>query len=147
MTFNVTYLFTEHWGIELLAALPFKHDIKLKGSGEKVATTKQLPPTLSLQYHFSPVWVFRPYVGAGLNYTKFFRETTTGALAGTDLHLSGSLGPAAQAGFDIPLYGELMLNVDVRWIDIETDAKVDGVFLESVDIDPLTAGASLSWMF
>lgn len=68
MTFNGTYLFAAHWGVELLAALPFEHNINLNGGGA-VAETKHLPPTLSLQYHFNPDDSWRPYMGAGLNYT------------------------------------------------------------------------------
>lgn len=67
----------ENIAIELLAATPFSHDIKgtgaLAGVG-KVGETKQLPPTLSVQYHFSPKASVRPYVGAGINYTIFFSE-------------------------------------------------------------------------
>ena len=50
LTFDATYFFAPHWGVELLAAVPFTHDINLNGAG-KVAETKHLPPTLSLQYH------------------------------------------------------------------------------------------------
>ncbi len=70
---NLTYMATPNIGIELIAALPFKHDIELSGVG-KVASTYQLPPTLFLQYHFMPQSTVRPYVGVGLNYTFFWDE-------------------------------------------------------------------------
>ena len=94
------YMFSETLGFEILGALPFSHDIKLAGGGPKVAETKHLPPTFSLKYHFPTDGGFDPYVGAGLNYTIFFDEETTGALAGTSLELDPSFGIAAQAGFD-----------------------------------------------
>jgi outer membrane protein len=90
LTFSGTYFFARNWGVEVLGALPFEHDIDLNGGGGKVAETKQLPPTVSLQYHFNPGGVVRPYLGAGINYTLFFSEDTTGALDGSKLKLDGS---------------------------------------------------------
>src|SRR5688572_22959037 len=92
LTFNLTRMFNAHWGVEVLAALPFEHEIALN-SGGKVAETKHLPPTLSLQYHFAPHAKVRPYIGLGVNATIFFSEDTTGALAGNDLSLGTSFGP------------------------------------------------------
>ena len=70
-SFTVTYMATRHIGIELLGALPFQHDVSGSGLG-KIGTTKQLPPTLSVQWHFLPDSTVQPYVGVGLNYTHFF---------------------------------------------------------------------------
>ena len=146
LTFDLTRKLDERWAIELLAALPFKHDINLNG-GDKVADVKHLPPTLSLQYHFAPGGHVRPYVGAGLNATIFFSEHTTGALAGTDLKLDTSFGPAAQFGVDIDLGNTWFLNVDARWMDIDTKATLDGVSLGSVKIDPYALGVSVGRHF
>jgi outer membrane protein len=147
LTFTATYMFKPNWGVELLAAWPFSHDITLNADGSKVAETKHLPPTLSLQYHFLPDGRIRPYVGAGLNATLFFDEKTTGALAGTDLSLDDSFGAAAQLGVDFALSGDWMLNVDARWIDIDTDARLDGVGIGSVAIDPYAFGLSIGRRF
>lgn len=141
------YLFSDNWGFEVLAALPFSHDISLAADGTKVGETKQLPPTLSVKYHFPTDSAFDPYVGAGLNYTLFFDEETTGPLTGTSLDLDPSIGVATQAGFDWALNDTMMLNFDVRWMNIETDADLDGVFLEKVEIDPLVFGITLGWKF
>ena len=86
-------------------------------------------------------------MGAGLNYTLFFDEETTGPLAGSSLDLDDSFGIAAQAGFDFAFSDTMMLNLEVRWMNIETDAKLDGVFLETVEIDPVVYGISLGWRF
>lgn len=141
------YMITDNLGFEVLAAWPFSHDIKLAADGTKVAETQQLPPTFSLKYHFVKDGAFNPYLGAGLNYTLFFDEETTGPLAGTDLSLDDSFGVAAQAGFDYAISEWMMLNVEVRWMNIETDASLDGVFLETVEIDPVVWGISLGWKF
>ncbi len=79
LVFNGTYFFTPNLGFEILAASPFSHDIELADGGAKVGETKHLPPTFSLNYHFDTAGAFKPYVGAGLNYTLFFDEDTEGA--------------------------------------------------------------------
>jgi outer membrane protein len=147
LTFTATYMLSPHLGVEPLAAWPFSHDITLNADGSKVAETKHLPPTLSLQYHFLPDGRIRPYVGAGLNATIFFDEKTTGALEGANLSLDDSFGAAAQLGVDFALSGDWMLNVDARWIDIDTDARLDGVGIGSVAIDPYAFGISIGRRF
>jgi outer membrane protein len=146
LTFNGTYMFAPHWGAELLAAMPFAHDINLNGGG-KVAETKHLPPTLSLQYHFNPNAAWRPYVGAGLNYTLFFNEKTVGALAGNKLKLDPSWGMAAQVGMDVDLGSDWFANVDARWFDIDTAATLNGTKLGTVQIDPYAFGLSIGRRF
>lgn len=146
LTFNGTWFYSENWGIELLAALPFSHDIELK-DGTKVGETDHLPPTLSLQYHFIPDGQFQPYVGLGVNMTLFFDEDLTGPLAGSDLDLETSFGLAAQVGVDIELNDKWLLNFDVRWIDISTEAEVDGTSIGDVDIDPLVYGVYIGYRF
>ena len=147
LVFNGTYFFTPNLGFEILAATPFSHDIKLASDGTKVGETKHLPPTFSLQYHFVPDGGFRPYVGAGLNYTLFFDEETTGPLSGSSLSLDDSVGLAAQLGADFDITDSMYLNFDVRWIDINTDAELDGAALEEVEIDPLVYSLTLGWRF
>jgi len=147
LTFDVTYLYTDNWGVEVLAALPFSHDIRLNANDAKVGDTKHLPPTVSLQYHFAPGAKFRPYVGVGVNYTLFFSEDTQGALAGSKLELDPSFGLAAQLGADIALNDDWFVNLDLRWVDIDTDATLDGASLGSVEIDPVVFGLSIGRRF
>ena len=147
LTFNVTYLYAANWGVELLAALPFSHDINLNSNGTQVGKTKHLPPTLSLQYHFAPQATIRPYVGVGLNYTLFFEEKTQGALAGTKLELDPSFGLAGQVGLDVALNDRWFVNADVRYIDIGSDAKLNGASLNTVQIDPYVIGVSIGRRF
>ena len=145
-TFNFSYMMTDHWAVELLAAYPFKHDIDLI-DGTEVASTKQLPPTLNLQYHFAPDSKFQPYLGAGLNYTMFFSEKTTGPLAGSDLSLGSSWGLGGQVGVDILLNDQWFLNADIRYIDIQTKAKLDGADLGKVKINPWVYGLNVGFRF
>lgn len=134
LTLTLTYMFRQNWGFDILAAWPFSHDVEL--GGVKVASTDHLPPTFSIQYHFAPDGKFQPYIGAGLNYTTFFSTDTKGPLAGTKLDLDDSFGLAMQLGADVELNDSWVINLDARYIDIESDAKLDGASLGTVVIDP-----------
>lgn len=134
-TLTVEYFIADNIGIELLAAWPFEHDINLQGAG-KVAKTKHLPPTLSLQYHFTNASQVTPFIGAGINYTNFFDETGKGALAGANIDLDDSWGLALHAGLDYAISDRAALRADLRYIDIETDVKVNGADIGTVKIDP-----------
>lgn len=140
-TITGEYFIADKVGIELLAAWPFEHDINLVGTG-KIGRTKHLPPTLSLQYHFTNASAVTPFVGAGINYTTFFDDTATGPLAGTALDLSDSWGYALHAGLDYALTDRGSLRADVRYIDIETDVKVGGTPIGKVKIDPWVFGVA-----
>ena len=144
--FTITYMATPNIGIELLGAWPFSHDISLTGAG-KVAKTKQLPPVLSVQYHFMPQSNIRPYVGVGLNYTFFFDEETTGPLSGTSLKLEDSWGLAGQVGIDIDVAQNWFVNADIRYIAIDSKAKVNGDGIGTVNIDPWVVGLNVGTRF
>jgi outer membrane protein len=140
------YFIADRVGIEVLAAWPFEHDIELAGTGT-VGKTKHLPPTVSLQYHFVNNSNFTPFVGLGINYTHFWDSKGTGVLAGTAISLDDSWGVAAHAGFDYALSDTTALRADVRWINIETKAKVGGAPVGTVDINPWVFGASYVFKF
>ena len=140
-TITGEYFLRDGLGIEVLAALPFEHDISVKGVG-RVGSTKHLPPTVSLQYHFNNGGKVSPMLGVGLNYTTFFQEDTTGALAGTRLELGDSWGAAVHAGVDFRIGTRGALRVDARWMDIDTDVRVNGARMGTANIDPMAYGVS-----
>lgn len=141
-----TYMMTDNLGLELLVSIPFKHDIALDGLGN-VGYTRHLPPTLSLQYHFNTGTAYRPYLGAGVNYTHFFDETTRGALSDDKLRLDDSWGVALQAGIDLAVTDNWFVNAEVRWIDIESTARLNGERIGTVEIDPWTFGMNVGYRF
>ena len=145
-TINFTYMMTDVWAVEVLAAYPYKHDLELQ-NGTKIGSTKHLPPTFSLQYHFRPTEQVQPYVGVGLNWTTFFSEKTTGPLEGTDLDLADSWGLGAEIGLDIMFNDNWFFNMDVRYLDIDTKAKLDGESLGKVEIDPMVYGIHIGYRF
>ncbi|WOD11005.1 OmpW family outer membrane protein [Pseudomonas sp. NyZ704] len=148
-----TYMLTDKYGIGILGATPFNHDINLNGVG-KLADIKHLPPTLTLQYFpMAAGAALQPYVGAGLNYTTFFSEDFTSAnkAAGfSDLSLSDSWGLALEAGVDYQLTDKVLLNASVWHVDIDTEAtfKVGGAAAKvDVEIDPWVYMLALGYKF
>ena len=143
---NLTYMATPSIGIELIAALPFKHDVTL--SSTKIASTYQLPPTIFVQYHFMPSSNMRPYAGVGLNYTFFWDEKTTGPLSGTSLNLGSSWGTAGELGVDIDIAPKWFINAVVSYMDINTKAKSNVLGnLGTVNIDPVVVGINIGTRF
>jgi outer membrane protein len=143
---ELTYMFTDNIGLELLAAYPFEHDISIESLGE-IGDAKHLPPTLSLQWHFTQFGAFKPYIGAGVNWTYFFDEDTRGAVEGADLDLDDSWGAAFQVGVDYNITDKWFINGSVRYIMIETTAEVDGTDVGDVTIDPWLLGAHVGYRF
>jgi outer membrane protein len=141
---SLSYMVTNNIGVGVLGAWPFKHDIKATGDIAnlgKIGETKQLPPTVTLQYHFDAGSRLHPYVGAGINYTNFFSTKAKNTLDGASLDLSSSWGLAGELGLDYELGNDWMVGGQVFYIDIDTDAKLAGVDPDvdgkhSVSIDP-----------
>ena len=140
------YFVRDNLGVEVLAAWPFEHDISIQGLG-KVGSTRQLPPTVSLQYHFNDKGRVSPVIGAGVNFTSFFSSKTSGALAGSDLSLASSWGLGVHAGLDFRINERASLRVDARWMNIESSVRVNGQRLGTAKIDPLVYGAAYVMKF
>jgi outer membrane protein len=147
---TIAYMMTPNINVELLGALPFKHDIKgsgtLAGLG-KIAETDELPPTLVINYMFNPQTNIRPYVGAGLNYTTFFNTDTKGALAGHDMDIDDSWGAAVDAGVDVDINKDWFFNASIWYMDISTTANIDSVKAVSVDINPWALAVGIGTHF
>jgi outer membrane protein len=139
---DISYFFTPHIAAELVLTIPQKHD--LRAGGATIGTLRHLPPTLTAQYHFNPGGSVRPYVGAGVNYTRF---SSVHLPAGVDIDRS-SFGGALQVGVDIPLpYKNLVLNFDIKKLWLGTDVKVAGAKVGQFDVDPVLFGVGLGWRF
>ncbi|WP_198782895.1 outer membrane protein OmpW [Shewanella putrefaciens] len=149
---NFGYMLTDNFGVELLAATPFSHDVSLDGVG-KIAETKQLPPTLVAQYYFGDAQSkLRPYIGVGVNYTNFYDNEFTNDLGGalTDLSMSTSWGLAAQVGLDFQMSKNWLLNASVWYAKIDSDVKfklADAPVTIETDIDPWVYMVSVGYTF
>ena len=159
------YMLTNNIGIELLAATPFTHDIKVRGVGVKAGDAKQLPPTISIQYYFGESTSrFRPYAALGLNTTIFFEEDVDNELnlaldgivglppgsINAKLELDQSWGLSVQVGFDYMLNDNWLINGAVWYIDIDTEATIKTAVAKvkfDVEIDPVVYILSIGYRF
>jgi outer membrane protein len=143
---SMEYMFTPNLGVDLLAVWPEQHSVKLSGVG-KVAQTKELPPTLGINYHFLPDSQVSPFVGVGVNYTNFFDTKGAGALKGASVGIDNSWGVAAHAGIDVKINPKWIFTADLRWVDIESDVHVNGAKVGTAKINPIVYGVSLGYRF
>lgn len=144
---DISYFITPNIAAELILTVPQKHDVR-SGSTD-IGSLKHLPPTLTLQYHFLPEATVRPYVGAGVNYTRFssvhFIPAVQSALSpSVD---KDSWGWALQAGVDFKLADNLYLNLDVKKVQIRTDISSFNQKVGSFKVDPVLLGVGLGWRF
>lgn len=140
---TATYMFTDNLGVELLGATPFSHSIDatvpaVNAVLNKAVKVKHLPPSLYLQYYFLDKDAgSRPYVGAGLNYTRFFSAKSQNELV-TDLQVKKhSFGPVVNAGIDIKVANNVYLNAAMWYTHIRTKAnfKTTGIPAAGVELD------------
>jgi outer membrane protein len=141
---DFTYFLSPNLAAELILTYPQKHDISANGG--PVGTLKHLPPTLSLQYHFTDLGLgaFKPYVGAGLNYTRFSSVNLGGGTLSVD---KNSVGLSLQAGVDYAIDKTWSVNFDVKKVQIRTDLKNAAGTLGTVKIDPLLIGVGVGYKF
>ena len=144
---DVSYFFTPNIAAELILTYPQKHD--LRSNGNKIGTLKHLPPTLLAQYHFTQFGKFKPYVGAGVNYTRFssvnFDPAVVAAL--NPSIKKNSLGLALQAGFDYQLDSNWSLNLDIKKVQIKTYVSSFGNKVGSFKVDPVLVGVGVGYRF
>ncbi len=146
--FDITYYFTKNWAAELILGTT-KHDVKAvhTAAGEiDLGEVWLLPPTLSLQYHFNTT-AFKPYLGAGINYTIFY-SVDEGPVV-DDMDYDNSLGFSCQAGLDYMISDKWFINIDIKKLFLQTDATVNAttalgaIVGADVDINPWILGIGL----
>mgnify|MGYP000035223660 CR=1 FL=1 len=145
-TIGLSYFLTDKLAVEVIAGTT-QHTVKAVGAGTDVAVHKAwvLPPVVSLQYHPLPGARFSPYVGAGLNYMLFYSGKDKN---GFTVDLDNGFGYALQAGADIPINAVYSLNLDVKKVWFDTDAKINGGALKSkVKLDPLVVSVGFGRRF
>jgi outer membrane protein len=151
---DFSYFFTPNIAVEVIAAWA-KHEVTVNGTS--IGKLGLLPPTVTLQYHFTNLGAWKPYIGGGFNYTYFYNDTLqipTGAIApnspAINLHVNNnSWGGALQAGLDYQIAKNWYLNFDVKYLWINTDVIVNatGSTLGSVDVNPWVWGIGARYRF
>lgn len=140
---DISYFFTKNIAAELVLTYPQKIDIDV--GGNKEGTIKALPPSLLLQYHFTDLGAFKPYVGAGVNYTRFYKRNNI--LGGAAEVEKDSFGWTGQVGFDYALNKSWSINVDAKYVTIDTDVKLNGSKIGHVELDPWLYGIGIGYRF
>jgi outer membrane protein W len=154
--FDSTYFFTRNVAVEGSITWA-KQDVSL--NGQSVGAVKMMPVTFTLQYHFDPMTDygptfanFKPYVGGGFNYTYFY-DNNLGNNVGATVN-SGSWGGALQAGFDYQFQRNWYLNMDVKYLWINNDVRLNSVgnvnagnLNSSLDFNPWVFGVGIRYRF
>ncbi|QRM90879.1 outer membrane beta-barrel protein [Lacinutrix sp. WUR7] len=147
---DLTYFFTKNIAAELILATT-QHDVKAisTAAGDiPLGDVRLLPPTLTVQYHFDSEMV-HPYVGAGVNYTLFYDENS-GPVA-DKVEYDNAFGFAFQLGFDFDITDKWFVNLDAKYLLLNTDVTVDATTAlgakvgADVDINPFIAGVGIGY--
>ena len=140
---DFSYFFTKNVAVELILATA-KHEVTL--NGQSLGKVGVLPPTITLQYHFTDLGAFKPYVGGGLNITYFYDNGLR--LGNTPLQInSTSTNGALQAGFDYEFKKNWYFNFDYKYIWLSTPVSANGVKITDLKIDPSVWGIGLGYRF
>lgn len=161
---DFTYFFTKNFAAELILGTT-KHNVHTVGSdisaiggptsfNVDLGSVMLLPPTLTAQYHFFPLKEkrFKPYVGAGINYTLFYNVKEGDVVK--NIEYDNAIGFAAQLGFDVMFDDTFFVNFDVKRLFLKTDVTVDATNLAAglvipaeVEINPWIIGLGFGMKF
>ena len=147
---DITYYFTDNFAAELILGTTYAN---INGAGSidglgKIGKAWILPPTLTLQYHFTNFGAFKPYVGAGVNYTVFYNQDATGV---EYLKVKNAFGGALQIGFDYMLNEHWGVNFDVKKLFLEP--KFDATLIGGTEVsgkaklNPWLIGTGITYRF
>ena len=141
---DTTYFFNKNIAAELVLSYPQRVDVR--AGQASLGTVTALPPTLLAQYHFTQFGPLKPYVGAGINYTRFGSRNL-----GADSHSveKSSIGYAAQIGADYMLTKNWGINLDVKYIQIETDVIVNAsnASAGTLKLSPIATSVGVTYKF
>lgn len=166
---DISYFFTPNFAVELILGVT-PHKIHGAGTlaGLEIGKTWLLPPTLTFQYHFTNFGAFKPYVGAGINYTVMFNQKaanapavtaalTPNAVQITSLDVHNAFGFALQAGFDYMINRNWGLNFDVKKLFLDPSYTATGIvngapalavtLAGKAHLDPWLIGGGVAYKF
>lgn len=139
---DVSYFFSPNLAAELVLTVPQKQTVSSNGTA--IGNFRHLPPTLLMQYHFTGLQGYKPYVGAGINYTDISKVNILSGGATLD---SDSWGAAVQLGVDFPIDRNWSINLDVKKIYIKSDVYLGGVSAGTLKLNPLAASVGVGYRF
>ena len=147
---DIRYFITDNIAIEAILGTT-EHNVAAVGTAlgnVNLGTVKVLPPTFTLQYHFTSESRFLPYIGAGINYTFFYDDNPGDAVG---ISYKDDFGFALNIGFDYVINENNYFNIDIKKYTLSTDTEIDagaaGIATASVDLDPLAISIGYGWRF
>jgi outer membrane protein len=141
---DISYFINKNVAVELILTVPQKQTVNSSALATDIGTFKHLPPVITLQYHFDNFADFKPYVGAGLNYTQITQVNLLDGGANINSH---SWGAALQAGVDFPIDKNLSFNIDIKKVNLKTDVFVGGDNKGVLKLNPTLIGVGLGYRY
>jgi len=119
--FDISYFFTKNIAAELVLTWPQQVNITAGPGNTNVGKISALPPSLLVQYHFTDLGAFKPYVGAGVNYTIFGNRQNFPGLGNSVQVDQNSVGFVAQVGTDYMFDKNWGMNLDLKYATMSTN--------------------------
>lgn len=139
---DITYFFTKNIAAELVLTWP--QNVNINAGSTKIGQIKALPPSLLVQYHFTDLGAIKPYVGVGVNYTRFYN--THNFINGANID-KDSFGLVGQVGLDYVIDKNWSVNIDAKYVQMNTDVHLGATKLGKLDLNPVTVGIGVGYRF
>lgn len=151
LLFTYERMLRPNLGIELVVGVPPRVKARATGSvaflGDDVLSAKNVAPTLLVNWHLGGTGdTWRPYLGIGVNYTRF---TGIRSRLAPQVDMSDSWGPAVQAGVDYALNRQWGLYASIAALKVKSDVVAVGstVLTTTIDFRPTTYAFGASYRF
>lgn len=157
---GLTYMLNDNVSIDVPLAMPFKHDLvgagAISGVG-KLGEVRALPFTVLGQFRFLEASSqFRPYVGAGLTYAKFYKEKGTAALTAltggtpsnpTTLSVKSKLGATIGVGATFTFNERWFVDAQLLKTYLKTTTTLSTGQTLDIKLDPVTTSLAIGYRF
>lgn len=146
--FDVSYFFTKNIAAELVLTWP--QQVNINAGSTNIGKISALPPSLLAQYHFTDLGAFKPYIGAGINYTIFGNRQNFPGYSAAALQVEpSSVGFVGQIGADYMLDKNWGLNIDVKYATMATNVQTvsNGANIGKLTLNPWMPAVGVTYKF
>ena len=147
--FDISYFFTKNIAAELVLTYPQQVNITAGSGNNNIGKISALPPSLLVQYHFTDLGAFKPYVGVGLNYTIFGNRQNFPALGNSVQVDQNSVGVVGQIGGDYMFDKNWGANIDLKYATMSTNVSTypGGVNSGKLTLNPWMPAVGVTYKF